>query len=90
MKTTPVLLGAALAAAAVSCSSTGGRLHARNSTVPKPEPTALTGSYIERPVQRHGLITDGPNPTYVVDQQAIENTGAADLSQVLIRSGFRR
>ena len=50
----------------------------------------LTGSYIKRDVRQHGVVTDGPNPVYVLDQRTIELTGGADLSQVLVHSGFRR
>jgi len=50
----------------------------------------LTGSYLKRDVKRQGVVTDGPNPVYVLDSRAIELSGAADLSQVLIRTGFRR
>jgi hypothetical protein len=50
----------------------------------------LTGSYIKRNVRRQGVVTDGPNPLYVVDRKTIDLSGAADLSQVLIRTGFRR
>ena len=50
----------------------------------------LTGSYLKRDVCRNGVVTDGPNPLYVIDSQAIQRSGAADLSQVLIRTGFRR
>src|ERR1051326_5339712 len=56
---------------------------------PKSEQVALTGSYIKRDIRRDGLVTDGPNPVYVLDRKLIETSGAADLSQVLIRSGFR-
>jgi hypothetical protein len=55
----------------------------------KTEQIALTGSYIKRDVRRDGLVTDGPNPLYVLDRKIIDTSGAADLSQVLIRSGFR-
>jgi hypothetical protein len=50
----------------------------------------LTGSYIKRNVRRQGVVTDGPNPLYVLDRRTIDLSGAADLSQVLIRTGFRR
>ena len=50
----------------------------------------LTGSYIRRDVRRQGVITNGPNPVYVLDQKTIAITGAFDLSQVLVHSGFRR
>jgi hypothetical protein len=49
----------------------------------------LTGSYIKRDVRRNGIVTDGPNPVYVLDGKTIEISGGADLSQVLLRSGFR-
>src|SRR5437763_13631016 len=55
----------------------------------KTEQVALTGSYIKRDIRRDGLVTDGPHPVYVLDRKLIETSGAADLSQVLIRSGFR-
>jgi hypothetical protein len=54
------------------------------------EHTALTGSYIKRDVKRAGVITDGPNPVYVLDHDAVQTSGASDLSQVLLRRGFRR
>lgn len=60
-----------------------------NSAVQK-EHTALTGSYIKRDVKRNGMITDGPNPVYVLDHEAVQTSGASDLSQVLLRRGFRR
>ena len=56
----------------------------------KEKGAVLTGSYIKRDVKRQGVVTDGPNPVYVLDSKAIELSGAADLSQVLIRTGFRR
>jgi|SRR5947207_12146476 len=56
----------------------------------KEKNVALTGSYIRRDVRRQGAVTNGPHPVYVIDQQSIDVTGAADLSQVLLRSGFRR
>ena len=56
----------------------------------KEKGAVLTGSYIKRNVKRQGTVTDGPNPVYVLDSKAIELSGAADLSQVLVRTGFRR
>ena len=50
---------------------------------------SLTGSYIKRDIRRNGIVTDGPNPLYVLDRRSIEVSGGADLSQVLLRSGFR-
>jgi hypothetical protein len=63
---------------------------AASSTTHQKENTALTGSYIKRDVKRSGVITDGPNPVYVVDHDSIQTSGASDLSQVLLRRGFRR
>lgn len=54
------------------------------------ENTVLTGSYIKREVKRNGVVTDGPNPVYVLDHDAVMTSGASDLSQVLLRRGFRR
>lgn len=54
------------------------------------ENTALTGSYIKRDVKRSGVVTDGPTPVYVLDHDSIQTSGASDLSQVLLRRGFRR
>ncbi len=51
---------------------------------------ALTGSYVKRDVRRNGVITDGTTPVFVLDSDAIRNSGAADLSQLLLRRGFRR
>lgn len=73
---------------------------ANNQTAAKPqaaadtsrvkENTALTGSYIKRDVKRSGVVTDGVNPVYVLDHSSIQTSGGSDLSQVLLRSGFRR
>ncbi len=50
----------------------------------------LTGSYIKRDVRRNCVVTDGPTSVYVIDSEAIRNSGAYDLSQLLLRRGFRR
>ena len=56
----------------------------------KSEQDALTGSYLKRNIHRSGMITDGPNPVYVVDNEAIRNSGAADLRQLLVFRGVNR
>jgi hypothetical protein len=50
----------------------------------------VTGSYIKRDIRRNGVITDGSSPVFVMDHQAIENTGAATLNQALTRQGLNR
>jgi hypothetical protein len=62
----------------------------KSSAPQKEQQVALTGSYIKRDIRRNGIVTDGPNPVYLLDRQSIEVSGGADLSQVLLRSGFRR
>ena len=66
------------------------KVKAADNSAPQKESTALTGSYIKRDVKRSGVITDGPNPVYVLDHDALNTSGASDLSQVLLRRGFRR
>ena len=44
-----------------------------------------TGSYIPQKVKRNGPIAHSTSPVYVVDRQAIEQTGATTVSQVLKR-----
>lgn len=51
--------------------------------------TQLTGSYIKRNYHRSGQITDGPSQVVVLDRNTIEQSGAADLNQLLIRRGLR-
>lgn len=51
---------------------------------------ALTGSYIKRDIRRSGFITDGANNVAVLDSEMIRKSGATDLSQLLLRSGYRR
>jgi hypothetical protein len=48
---------------------------------------ALTGSYIKTDVRRNGVVTDGSNPVVVLDNEAIRNSGAADLRQLLVFRG---
>jgi hypothetical protein len=71
-------------------SQTAAKPQAAANTSQIKENTALTGSYIKRDVKRSGVITDGPNPVYVLDHDALNTSGASDLSQVLLRRGFRR
>lgn len=52
------------------------------------EQVALTGSYIKRDVRRGGVVTDGPDPVYVLDEKAIRNSGAADLRELLVFKGL--
>jgi hypothetical protein len=54
------------------------------------EQVALTGSYIKRDVRRNGVVTDGPDRVYVLDSQAIRNSGAADLRELLVLRGLSR
>src|SRR5215471_16131421 len=49
---------------------------------------ALTGSYIKTDVRRNGVVTDGSNPVVVLDNEAIRNSGAADLRQLLVFRGL--
>src|SRR5437899_4174742 len=63
---------------------------ANQDQTPQKESTTLTGSYIKRDVRRNGVITDGPAQVIVLDNQAIRNSGAADLNELLIRRGLRR
>jgi hypothetical protein len=50
----------------------------------------VTGSHLKRSVRQEGVIAVGPNPVYIIDHDSIRNSGASDLSQLLMRSGFRR
>jgi len=62
----------------------------KKKAAPRKEKVALTGSYIKREVRRNGQITDGPSPVAVLDSKAIQNSGAADLRQLLTRQGVSR
>jgi hypothetical protein len=57
---------------------------------PGHEQVALTGSYIKRDVRRNGVVTDGPDRVYVLDSEAIRNSGAADLRELLVLRGLSR
>jgi hypothetical protein len=62
---------------------------AKATAVPKQE-VLLTGSNIKREVRKDGQVTDGPNSVAIIDQNAIQRTGVADIRQVLARqSSFR-
>ena len=50
--------------------------------------TPHTGSYLPREVRRSGMITDGPYNVAVIDSDMIQNSGASDLQQLLVRRGF--
>jgi hypothetical protein len=55
----------------------------------KEEKVVPTGSYIKRTIHRNGRITDGASQIVVLDHRTIEESGAADLKQLLIRQGVR-
>ncbi len=59
------------------------------STPEKGKGVMLTGSNIKQKVRRNGWITDGANNVQVIDRSMIQNSGASDLKQVLIRTGIR-
>ena len=50
----------------------------------------LTGSYLKRDINRSGVVTDGSNPVVVLDSEAIKNSGAGDLRQLLLFRGVSR
>jgi hypothetical protein len=54
------------------------------------EQVVLTGSYIKRDIRRDGVVTDGPDRVYVLDSNAIRNSGAADLRELLVLRGLSR
>jgi hypothetical protein len=102
MKTTPLIVALALFSVTAShtlasdtptkSEPTKGRekkAKAPVATAPhKEKKVYLTGSYIKKDVRRAGVITNGPDVVYVLDQTTIERSGGADLSHVLMRSGF--
>ena len=54
------------------------------------EEIVLTGTYIKSHVKRYGFLTTGPDQLLIVDRQAIERSGAADVRQLLNRYGLSR
>jgi len=95
-------LTSSLVALSVLLTCASGVLAADNTTKPakttpavkaqtKPaqhQPTVLTGSYIKQNTRRNGVVTDGPNPVVVLDNEAIRNSGAADLRELLVLRGL--
>jgi outer membrane cobalamin receptor len=57
--------------------------------VEKKDGILLTGSRVKQDVRRAGRITDASSQVLVIDRQAIERSGGADLRQVLIQTGVR-
>jgi hypothetical protein len=55
-----------------------------------PVEIAMTGSYLKQPIRRDGVVTDGANPVVVLSHKAIENSGAADLRELLVMRGIVR
>jgi len=49
-----------------------------------------TGSYVRRDVRQSGHITDSAQALFVIDSKTIQNSGAADLRQLLVRQGMNR
>ena len=69
--------------------ASAGKKKVKVTAAPKRE-VVLTGSNIKRTVRKDGQVTDGPNSLTIIDQKAIQQSGVADLRQVLARqSSFR-
>jgi outer membrane cobalamin receptor len=45
----------------------------------------ITGSYIPNKVRRKGPVPNTASPVYIIDREAIDQTGATTVSQVLKR-----
>ncbi len=60
---------------------------AKKTQAPASDKVLLTGSYIKQDLPRNGQIAVGTTPMYVIDSKTIQNSGAADLRQLLIRQG---
>jgi hypothetical protein len=56
----------------------------------KDSAAVITGSYIKQDVRRDGFIVESSSPLYVIDNDSIRTSGAADLNQLLVRRGFNR
>ncbi|HZR21474.1 MAG TPA: hypothetical protein VFE51_29600 [Verrucomicrobiae bacterium] len=63
------------------------KAHVKRSKTHSSQRIALTGSYIKQDIHRNGVVTDGPNAVVVLDNEAIRNSGAADLRQLLVLRG---
>jgi outer membrane cobalamin receptor len=70
-------------------SATATKEKAKSTAAPKRE-VVLTGSNIKRTVRKDGQVTDAPNSLTIIDQTAIERSGAVDVRQVLARTGAFR
>ena len=103
MKTTALIFAAAIAlsSSAVAGDKTQDAAKTKPAPADKAKKTqaiapeveknvAVTGSYIKRDVRRNGYVTDGSSPLYVLDNKAIQNTGAATLGELLIRRNLQR
>jgi hypothetical protein len=104
MKTTSLIVALAAGLAAVPCVQASDKDKENNNNKPAAvekdkagqvqsprteKGVALTGSYIKRDVKRSGTITDGSSQVVVLDRDFIDQSGASDLKQVLIRRGVR-
>jgi hypothetical protein len=62
----------------------------KESVAPKKKDSVpLTGSYIKQKIRKNGVVTDGPSQVVVIDRNLIDQTGASDLRQLLVRRGVR-
>ncbi len=53
----------------------------------RPDGTTLTGSYIPQDVQRNGQFYNGQSHVRTLDQNDIDNTGAATPRELLRKQG---
>jgi len=73
-----------------SAPKTSGKVEdkAKTSVASKPAEQSkqvTTGSYIPHKLKRNGAIANTTSPVYVIDRNAIDQTGATTISQVLKR-----
>ena len=90
-----------IAMAVLLAAGTGAFASEKTKAPPQPKATAektksktpttkqqYTGSYVRKDVRQSGHITDSAQPLFVIDSKTIQNSGAADLRQLLVRQGF--
>lgn len=89
-----LLAGGLLAAMGGGCATGPGATRTAGGAPAGPfqpaQEVELTGSYLKQRVARNGFITDGAGQVLVIDQQAIQRSGARDVREILVKYGLKR
>jgi hypothetical protein len=90
LATAPTALGSDKAKDAKTKARAAEQNKKANAQSAKQQKITVTGSYIKQTVRPDGTVPEGPSPLHVISASEIQQSGASDVAQLLIKKGYNR